>query len=58
METLNEKAMVDKDVLRFFLDHFEEISEVSLRSIATAMVIKNSSKDDWEVTLLKLFSIK
>ena len=58
MDTLNEKAKVDKDVLKFFLDHFEEISEgseITLGSIATVMVVKNSEPRNWQKIALELF---
>ena len=61
MDTLNEKAKVDKDVLKFFLDHFEEISEasgISFESIATAMVIKSSEQCDWKKIVLDLLCKK
>ena len=48
MDNLNENAKIDEDVLKFFVDNFEEISAasgVSLKSIATTMIIKSSSKE-------------
>tara|TARA_B100001250_G_C19125713_1_gene497352 strand:+ start:201 stop:386 length:186 start_codon:yes stop_codon:yes gene_type:complete len=61
MDTLNEKAKIDKDVLIFFLDNFEKISEaceISLGTIATAMVMKNSEPEDWQKLVLELFCRK
>ena len=61
MDTLNEKAKIDKDVLIFFLDNFEKISEaseISLGSIATAMAIKNSDQGGWQKVLFELFCRK
>ena len=57
MDTLNENAKVDEDVLQFFVDNFEQISAasgVSLKSIATAMIIKSSSKEQWKKVVLNL----
>ena len=57
MDTLNENAKVDKDVLQFFVDNFEEISAasgVSLKSIATTMIIKSSTKEKWQQEALNL----
>ena len=57
MDTLNENAKVDKDVLQFFVDNFEEISAasgVSLKSIATTMIIKSSTKEKWQQVALNL----
>ena len=57
MDTLNENAKIDEDVLRFFVDNFEEISAasgVSLKSIATTMIIKSSSKEKWQGVALNL----
>ena len=57
MDTLNENAKVDQDVLKFFVDNFEEISAasgVSLKSIATVMIIKSSSKKKWQEVALRL----
>ena len=57
MDTLNESAKVDKDVLQFFVDNFEEISAtsgVSLKSIATTMIIKSSTKEKWQQEALNL----
>ena len=57
MDIINENAKVDKDVLKFFVGNFEEISVasgVSLQSIATAMIIKSSSEEKWQEVTLKL----
>ncbi len=57
MDTLNENAKVDEDVLQFFVDNFEQISAasgVSLKNIATAMIIKSSSKEKWQKVVLNL----
>ena len=57
MDTLNENAKVDKDVLQFFVDNFEEISAtsgVSLKSMATTMIIKSSTKEKWQQVALNL----
>ncbi len=57
MDTLNENAKIDKDILKFFVDNFEEISAasgVSLKSLATAMILKNSSKEKWQEATLNL----
>ena len=59
MDNLNENAKIDKDVLKFFVDNFEEISAasgVSLKSIATTMIIKSSSKEKWQEVALNLLS--
>ena len=51
MDILNENAKIDKDVLKFFGDNFEAISAasgVSLKNIATVMIIKSSSKEKWQ----------
>ena len=58
MDTLNENVKIDKDVLKFFVDNFEEISNtsgVSLKNIATAMIIKSASKEKWQEIALNLF---
>ena len=57
MDTLNENAQIDEDVLKFFVENFGEISTasgVSLKSIATAMIVKNSSKEKWQEVALNL----
>ena len=57
MDSLNENAQIDKDVLKFFVENFREISAasgVSLKSIATAMIVKNSSKEKWQEVALNL----
>ena len=59
MDTLNENGKIDEDVLRLFVDNFEEISAasgVSLKSIATTMIIKSSSKEKWQEVALNLLS--
>ena len=57
MDTLNENATIDEDVLKFFVDNFEEISAksaVSLKNIATTMILKSSSKEKWQEVALRL----
>tara|TARA_X000000368_G_C22976238_1_gene687785 strand:+ start:374 stop:559 length:186 start_codon:yes stop_codon:yes gene_type:complete len=57
MDTLNENAKIDKDVLKFFVENFEAISAVSgvsLKSIATVMIVKSSSKEKWQQVALNL----
>ena len=57
MDTLNENAKIDKEVLQFFIDNFDEISSSSgvlLKSIATAMIIKSSSEEKWQEIALNL----
>jgi hypothetical protein len=57
MDTLNENAKVDEDVLQFFVDNFEQISAtsgVTIKSIATTMIIKSSSKEKWQNLALNL----
>ena len=57
MDNLNENAKIDEDVLKFFVDNFEEISSaafVSLKSIATIMIIKSSSKEKRQEVALNL----
>ncbi len=61
MDTLNENAKIDKEILKFFVDNFEEISAasgVSLKSLATAMIIKSSSKEKWQELTLNLLCSK